>query len=94
MNTQFIHFTERASSEPGLRFNALMGLSSDPQGLRESFERQPGNKAPSAVKDSCWEPDGVTLQVRFCEGGATYRTTGDSRRYSPLLPLPPAQSND
>lgn len=46
MNTQFIHFTERALSEPGLRFNALMGLLSDPQGLRESFDRQPGNKAP------------------------------------------------
>jgi hypothetical protein len=35
------------------------------------------------VKDSHWEPDGVTLQVRFCEGGATYRIIGDSRRYSP-----------
>ena len=21
------------------------------------------------VNDSSWEPDGVTLQVRFCEGG-------------------------
>jgi len=24
------------------------------------------------ANDSHWEPDGVTLQVRFCEGG-TYR---------------------
>ena len=46
MTTQFTHFTQRALSEPGLRFNALMGLLSDPQGLRESFDRQPGNKAP------------------------------------------------
>ena len=46
MNTQFIHFTQRALREPGLRFNALMGLLSDPQGVRESFDRQPGNKAP------------------------------------------------
>jgi RNA-directed DNA polymerase len=46
MSTQFIHFTQRALREPGLRFNALMGLLSDPQGLRESLERQPGNKAP------------------------------------------------
>ena len=38
----------------------------------------------SAVKDSRWEPDGVTLHVRFCEGGATYRIPGDSCRYSPL----------
>jgi hypothetical protein len=32
---------------------------------------------------SNWEPDGVTLQVRFCEGGGTYRRSRDSRRYSP-----------
>ena len=25
---------------------------------------------------SGWEPDGVTLQVRFCEGGREYRVTG------------------
>ena len=47
----------------------------------------------SAVKDSRWEPDGVTLQVRFCEGGATYRITGDSRRYSPLLPVVKGRTN-
>jgi len=46
MTRRFIGFTQRANVEPGLRFNALMGLLSDPQGLRESFERQPGNKAP------------------------------------------------
>jgi len=46
MTRRFIGFTQRAHAEPGLRFNALMGLLSDPQGLRESFERQPGNKAP------------------------------------------------
>ena len=27
------------------------------------------------VNDSNWEPDGVTLQVRFCEGGKRYRVT-------------------
>jgi hypothetical protein len=26
---------------------------------------------PAAVEDSDWEPDGVTLQVRFCEGPGT-----------------------
>lgn len=46
MTTQFIHFTQRALIEPRLRFNALMGLLSDPKGLHESFDRQPGNKAP------------------------------------------------
>src|SRR5215469_4087739 len=29
-----------------------------------------------AVDDSGWEPDGVTLHVRFCEGGGTYQVTG------------------
>ena len=28
------------------------------------------------MDDSGWEPDGVTLQVRFCEGGREYRVTG------------------
>jgi putative transposase len=28
------------------------------------------------VDGSGWEPDGVTLQVRFCEGGRAYRVTG------------------
>jgi hypothetical protein len=27
------------------------------------------------VNASIWEPDGVTLQVRFCEGGGTYGVT-------------------
>ena len=37
---------------------------------------------PPTVDDSDWEPDGVALQVRFCEGGGTYRSKG-FRRYSP-----------
>ena len=28
------------------------------------------------VDDSNWEPDGLTLQVRFCEGGGTYHANG------------------
>jgi group II intron reverse transcriptase/maturase len=46
MTTRLIGFTRRALAEPGTRFNALMGLLAEPEGLRESFERQPGNKAP------------------------------------------------
>lgn len=46
MTTRLICFTRRAQAEPGARFNALMGLLAEPEGLRESFERQPGNKAP------------------------------------------------
>ena len=45
MTTQLICFKRRAQAEPGTRFNALMGLLAEPQGLRESFDRQPGNKA-------------------------------------------------
>ncbi len=33
------------------------------------------NVSQSIVNDSSWEPDGVTLQVRFCEGGASYQIT-------------------
>lgn len=31
-----------------------------------------GTLPVTAVDDSNWEPDGVTLQVRFCEGGSAY----------------------
>jgi len=46
MTTKFIRFTEKARAEPQLRFNALMGLLFDPEGLHASFERQNGKKAP------------------------------------------------
>lgn len=46
MTTKFIRFTEKARAEPQLRFNALMGLLSAPEGLHASFERQNGRKAP------------------------------------------------
>ena len=46
MTTRLICFTRRAQEEPGARFNALMGLLAEPEGLRESFKCQPGNKAP------------------------------------------------
>ena len=46
MNTRLERFTLKARQEPQTRFNALMGLLFDPEGLRESFERQDGTKAP------------------------------------------------
>jgi RNA-directed DNA polymerase len=45
MTTKFIRFTEKARAEPHLRFNALMGLLFDPEGLHASFERQNGKEA-------------------------------------------------
>ena len=46
MTTRLICFTRRARAELGARFTALMGLLAEPEGLRESFENEPGNKAP------------------------------------------------
>ena len=46
MTTGLIRFTQRARAEPQCRFNALMGLMYDPEGLHASFERQAGKKAP------------------------------------------------
>ena len=85
MTTKLDRFTQKARAEPETRFNALMGLVLDPEGLHASCVRQKGNKAPgvdgilsiisipSLVDDSNWEPDGVTLQVRFYEGPVTNR---------------------
>ena len=39
--------------------------------------------AETIVDDSSWEPDGVTLQVRFCEGGEV-PVIRNARRYSPI----------
>ncbi|MGH8488091.1 MAG: hypothetical protein ACREXS_04255 [Gammaproteobacteria bacterium] len=46
MITRLDRFTQKAREEPRVRFTALMGLLFDPEGLRESFERQDGRKAP------------------------------------------------
>ncbi len=38
-----------------------------------TYRSQP---VPNTIVDaSSWEPDGVTLQVRFCEGGSAYQET-------------------
>jgi RNA-directed DNA polymerase len=59
MTTRFAHFTQKARAEPQLRFNSLMGLLFDPEGLYESFERQDGKKAPGV--------DGIT-KSDYAEG--------------------------
>lgn len=46
MTTKLARFTQKAREELQVQFNSLMGLLFDPAGLRASFERQPGNKAP------------------------------------------------
>ncbi len=59
MTTKLIRFTEKARAEPTLRFNALMGLLFDPEGLHASFERQNGRRAPGV--------DGIR-KVDYAEG--------------------------
>jgi retron-type reverse transcriptase len=44
--TELIRFTQWAREQPQRQYNALMGMLMDPQGLRASFERQAGSKAP------------------------------------------------
>ena len=51
MTTRLAHFTQRARELVGERFNALMGLLFDPEGLRESFE-MPHTLAAMGVDDT------------------------------------------
>ena len=46
VTTRLERFAQKSREEPRMRFNALMGWVFDPEGLRESFERQDGKKAP------------------------------------------------
>ena len=46
MTTRLARFTQRARELGRERFTSLMGLLFDPEGLRASFERQNGSKAP------------------------------------------------
>ena len=46
MTTRLARFTQRARELRGERFTSLVGLLFDPEGLRASFERQDGRKAP------------------------------------------------
>jgi len=75
MTTRFDRFTQKASAEPQLRFNALMGLVFDPEGLHESFERQDGKKAPGV--DGMRKADYAEgLDARIAELSARIRRMG------------------
>ena len=45
MTTELVRFTQWAKETPERRYTALMGLLSNPAGLKASFNSQPGNKA-------------------------------------------------
>lgn len=79
MTTKFERFTRKARAEPQTRFTALMGMLYDPEGLRESFERQDGRKAPGV--DGVRKDDyGEGLEGRLEELSARIRRLG----YRPL----------
>jgi RNA-directed DNA polymerase len=75
VTTRLERFTQKAREEPQLRFNALMGLLSDPEGLRESFERQDGRKAPG-VDGMRKEQYGEGLEGRLTELSVQIRRLG------------------
>lgn len=75
MTTRLERFTLKACQEPQTRFNALMGLLFDPDGLRESFERQDGRKAPG-VDGMTKEQYGKGLDRRLTELSARIRRLG------------------
>jgi hypothetical protein len=68
-----------ARAEPHTRFTSLMGMLFDPEGLRESFERQDGRKAPGV--DGVRKDDyAVGLDARLEDLSARIRRLG----YRPL----------
>lgn len=75
MTTQFERFTRKAREEPQTRFNALMGMLIDPEGLRESFDRQAGSKAPG-VDGVRKEEYAVGLEGRLDELSERMRRLG------------------
>lgn len=75
MTTRLERFTQKAREEPRTRFTALMGLLYDREGLRESFERQDGTKAPGVdgIRKAQY---GEGLEGRLTELSARLRRLG------------------
>ena len=72
VTTKLERFTLMAREEPEMRFTSLMGLLSEPEGLRESFESQDGRKAPG-VDGVRKEDYGQGLEARLAEVSARIR---------------------
>jgi group II intron reverse transcriptase/maturase len=75
VTTRLDRFTQKAREEPQMRFNALTGLVFDPEGLRESFERQDGKKAPG-VDGMRKEQYGEGVEGRITELSERLRRMG------------------
>lgn len=75
MTSKLERFTLKARTEPQTRFTSLMGMLFDPEGLRESFERQDGRKAPGV--DGVRKDDyAVGLDARLEDLSARIRRLG------------------
>lgn len=87
MTTELIHFTQWARQQPQAQYNALMGLLSHPEGLMDSFEAQPGNKAAGIDKVSKAEyAQGVEERIKALSAGLrslNYRPQPVRRVYIP-----------
>lgn len=77
MTTRLERFTLKAREEPRERFNALMGMLYDPEGLRERFERQDGRKGPGV--------DGMSTTSIPSLGGRLKLGAGWCNAPSPVL---------
>lgn len=75
MTTRLARLTHRARAEPGTRFNALMGMVAEPEGLHASFERQDGRKAPGVdgVRKDAY---GVDIDDRIADLSSRLRRMG------------------
>jgi hypothetical protein len=97
VTTKLERFTLMAREEPQTRFNSLMGLLYDPEGLRESFGRQDGRKAPGV--DGIRKDDyGQGVEARLTDLSGKRRKKGSEpfsrrdcnaycKKYSRPLPL-------
>jgi RNA-directed DNA polymerase len=75
VNTRLERLKQKARNEPQTQFNALMGMLFDPEGLRDSFERQDGRKAPG-VDGVRKEQYGEDLDERLTDLSARLRRLG------------------
>jgi RNA-directed DNA polymerase len=75
VNTRLERLKQKARNEPQTQFNALMGMLFDPEGLRDSFDRQDGKKAPG-VDGVRKEQYGEDLDERLTDLSARLRRLG------------------
>ncbi|ASF48347.1 group II intron reverse transcriptase/maturase [Methylovulum psychrotolerans] len=76
MTTQIIHFTQWVRDNPQRKYNSLLGMLFDPDGLNESFERQAANKAPGVDGMRKADYGGYGLPERLKDLSARVRRLG------------------